>query len=102
MKSRGRQERPQAGQEEPGPTPNVRKGEEMAKKTEKRSWCCRERTKVGRGVRKPKGVSRKGGLLHETLLRGQEDEDWDFNTVVLMILGSMLMNTIRALARPTG
>ena len=57
---------------------------------------------MGRGVWEPKGVSRKGGLLHETLLRGQEDEDWDFNTVVLMILGSMIMDTIRALARPTG
>ena len=57
---------------------------------------------MGRGVREPKGVSRKGGLLHETLLSGQEDEDWDFNTVVLMILGSMIMDTIRALARPKG
>ena len=33
-------------------------------------------------------------------MKGQEDEDWEVNTVVPMILGSM--DTIRALARPTG
>ena len=28
------------------------------------------------------------------LLRGQEDTDWDFNTVVLMTLGSTIMDTL--------
>ena len=36
----------------------------------------------------------RGGLLHKVLLRGQEDTDWDFNTVVLMILGSTIMDTL--------
>ena len=36
----------------------------------------------------------RGGLLHKMLLRLQEDTDWYFNIVVLMTLGSTIMDTL--------